>query len=333
MCRAAHSFGGKILTPAMTSGGTSRLLSPPRLLNRDRTPDTTPDADADRNRKLDHERRVLVAICSAAILLALPVGIYLLGPYLAEEHRRLRPWEVPAIWAGNAAGLVWFLRFLHRHIILGEPFLDRPLRDVGPRPSALAITALTLAGVALDLCVTLHHVRAEHTGYAAAARVTGEAFRVDRWDAGEHGLQTNFHVHCRYTDSAGVTRTADFRVAQPKKMPLPRMDHAPTAAAIAAGQTPFPVPVRYDAAYPAQAWLEGAPFALDEGNDLASFSLMVLFMQSFFLSIYVPLTLWATRRAARRGVLPWYHDFYKATPLALEAGMMFVMGCAFRAGM
>jgi hypothetical protein len=59
---------------------------------------------------------------------------------------------------------------------------------------------------------------------------------------------------------------------------------------------------------------------------------MVLTFQTFFLSIYVPLTLWATRRYARRGLLPWFHDLYKATPLTLEAGMMFAMGCALRGG-
>jgi hypothetical protein len=59
----------------------------------------------------------------------------------------------------------------------------------------------------------------------------------------------------------------------------------------------------------------------------------VLIAQTFFLSIEVPLTIWATRRYARRGVLPWFHDLYKATPLTLEAGFMFALGMAFRAGM
>jgi hypothetical protein len=158
----------------------------------------------------------------------------------------------------------------------------------------------------------------EQAGYAAAVRVPGEVYALDRRDFPKNVTYT---LHCAYRDRAGNARQSRFTLRDDFAEGLPPGLPPAVAAAVRLGRVPFPVEVAYDRAWPARDWLAGAGW--DEGNRLHYLSLAVLTLQAVGLPLFM-MTLASYKR--RNGAYPWWYDLHKAYPALVAAAFALLFG-------
>lgn len=260
------------------------------------------------------ERQILyvrLACLAGAVILA--VGLWANLPYLIVEHRRLELWKICGLWCGDFMALLWFLRFVFDHAVLGEPLVPRSPGE--GRKSLRVLACAGLAALLLDLAMTCFLMLDERQGYldgcAATARVT--AIQEHRRE-----LATGYDLECEFPDTAGVRHTAHLRVYADRHV-IP----APVAALLQAPpDSRPPVHIRYDPRLPARAWVDGLGW--NDENGLYWLSISISALQAGVTLVWFLLLCQAAR--VGRGEWPWWWDIYKALPLAAETFCMLVMG-------
>jgi hypothetical protein len=294
----------------------------------------TPRARFARLLQVQPHRRGITIFWWTIALLALGIyGAWAVGPYLANELRRLEPWKVAAIFFGDAIAALWFIRFAVARIVLGEPLEDRPAAARSRRTTILFLITM-FGGLVVDTGFTIYlHVHEFTAEYDAGQRTTANVIRMETF----HGTKgRNWTLHCEWRDGAtskvyrGMLRvhcslgTFD---SEPAIDGMPVDLPGVTASLLAEDHTPATVPIRFDRGWPARAWIEGVA---SDDNGLFWVSLAVLFVQGVIVGV-AALAAWAKAFAPNSpGVFPWWIELCKVLPSGVEIVVIAFIGTLFR---
>src|SRR5262245_11994084 len=107
-----------------------------------------------------------IQLLCVILIIAFSFGLWLHLPYMLGELRRLEPWKIAGLMAGDIAALLWFLRFAFVHAGLGVPLHEISVTDARRQFKRLAI-AVAIA-VLFDLCFSLYLMYDAKIGYPKA---------------------------------------------------------------------------------------------------------------------------------------------------------------------
>jgi hypothetical protein len=268
-------------------------------------------------------------------------GLVMLGPDLVRDLGRLEPWQVVLVLVGDAVALFWFVVYVTRHGILGEPVAaseepgpgeadaspGAPLAPASTEPAAgpdwgfAAALVSMLAAFVVDLAVTIYLQVEEHRRFAAAEVVDGECHTLR---PKQRRSTVDYSLGCRFTDRAGQRHEASFYVGGinpnwPDDRVSPELFRD-----LLRERAPFAVKISYDAERPARVWLTGL------GGTYHGWSIHILSRLFIVLQIMglVAFLAAVSRHWHWHDRNPWWWDLHKALPLVVQATGLFLMGIA-----
>jgi hypothetical protein len=263
--------------------------------------------------------RWLFATLALLAFAGLLFGLSMLGPDLVRNLGRLEPWQLALVLVGDGVVLFWFLVFVTRHSLLGEPFpaSDHPAgmdQRVG-----VAVFSL-VAALILDLMVTIYLQTDESLRFASAEVADGDCHTL-RPRRGQQSV--SYDLGCRFQDKAGNWNQASFYVGGIRNNQ--NDDLSPDLLrALLKEQVPFPVKISYDPQRPARVWLTGLGGRY-HGWNIHILSNLFIFMQIHGLLIFFALL--ASYRQ-QRGHNPWWLGLHKVLPFVVQATGVTLMGIA-----
>jgi hypothetical protein len=267
-------------------------------------------------------RRLALGILFALTCAGIVIGLWGLLPYLEPEHRRLEPWKIALIWAGDFTTFACFLWFVVVHLVRGKPLRNRPWSSfVREKRWVLALAALLL-GFGLDLAITIGSLLEERAAFPNAVAVMGEVQSVQPilHPAGNH-----YDLTCRYRDNQECWHEGRYLIEERVDTGFPRALPAPTALAIKHGWAPVDIRVSYDPSWPDRSWLTDVGWR--DGNRLHYFSLAVLFLQGI-CTVGIAANLMILSYASGR--VPWCFDLIGTVPFLTEVAFAAFIGPIMR---
>lgn len=247
-------------------------------------------------------RRALgLTVIAALVALATALGVH--WPWLRAEHARLTPVLAAGLWAADGlalAGLLW--------VGLWYAALGRP---APPARSRLALAAAVAAALAVDLVSAVAVAHDEVAGWDRSVAVPGEIVGGRPTANGQKA-----YLMCRFQSPDGAWHQGELQVRLSDQPPAIR-------AAVAGGQFPIPVTVRYDPEWPPRCWLDG--FYNEEDNRLQWMSLVFLLFQV----LGVPVMFVCARGRGGPGLVVWAQAvpaLAELVPFALVAAAKFGEG-------
>jgi hypothetical protein len=263
-----------------------------------------------------HEGRItkvrIACVAGAAII---AVGIWANWPYLAVEHQRLESWKIAGLLIGDVMGLLWFSRFAFSHAVSGDPLVPVPVSN--GRRNLRLITFAGLVAILIDLGFTLFLMRDERDGYARGKVAEAQVIAIQehrRPDA------TGYELDCRFKDEAGQPHEAHLRVLAEHHVLPSALPPAAVRVLSGRGEEQGSIPIRYDAQFPARAWIDGLGW--DDENGIYWFSLGTSALQGGVIAVF----LLSLGRHSGGGMWPWWWDTYKVLPLVAETFCLLMMG-------
>jgi hypothetical protein len=181
---------------------------------------------------------------------ALAVGVFWNWPWLATEHARLEPWEIPLVWLTLIVALFWYLQYWIYCCTLDlRP--NAPGREEEPRKERLGLVLASFAiGIAIDVAVTLLTVYEENSTFQNASRADAQVISARARRFRESGVM--FYIEARFQDAHGAWHDVVFTSDNSKPPPQLRSD-------LLAGAMPKKLAILYDPGRPARNWIEGTP--------------------------------------------------------------------------
>ncbi|MBT3202524.1 MAG: hypothetical protein HN350_21705 [Phycisphaerales bacterium] len=281
-------------------------------------------------------------LCLAVMSLsaaAMVWGVYGTYGWLTREFSRMSIWRAVAICLSEAVAFFWFMHFLiARCLFQKKRRADKPVMG-SYRLVFIWFAASTLLGWAFDLGTTIEYLISARNDYAnarpAEATVTSvEAFQTTT-------LITDYDISAHYVDDRGTTHPIRVRLRDRSRDPKifedskgPRMSRESVHLVpelhkhLQAGDTPFPMPIRYDPNRPRRYWVDlgywGVPHA-----QLIQMSFVMGLILLGPVAIVIALALRSGLRFKEK-VLPWWCEFFGFTPLMLEALILFAMAVISR---
>ena len=270
----------------------------------------------------DHDGRLRRRLFFAALPLPFlyALGAYAFWPIIKPEFARRDTWEIAMGAAEDGVAIFWYLRFVSGYI-LRVP-LERS--SALPVPQATAqwrrVAVSMVCGAllkALSIAITFH---TEKSAYSAANTTTAQAKLLKRI---RFPNIIHYRLECRFEDSMGTEHTFQITAVDERGRP-PVGYPSDVVAALRNGQTLLSIPIRFDPANPARAWIEGTGGIDDNSTFYASLTLIMFQMMG--LALFALCFLPVLRAHARRGLVPWWADIYKIMPLDIEAIFLSLFG-------
>jgi hypothetical protein len=264
-----------------------------------------------------------VSMAALGLLALLAFDIWALHPFLTMEFRRLEPWKIALLCVGDCTCLMWFLWYFVQHVILCDPLCDKPIAQQEPKRVTWFYVS-TILGLLFDLSATIYFGYRERGEYDDAILTSSTVQTMNTYHASK-GL--NWRMICRFRASDGRDYDTVVRLHLTPGDPFPETLSPKTVAELQAAKVGMDLPIRYDRAWPARAWLDGVP---DDDNGLMWFSIAAIAFQGIGMLI-VGLMGWKSLQESRKqGMAPWWLDINRAIPAALQIVAMAYWGALMR---
>ncbi|MDP6637469.1 MAG: hypothetical protein QGG42_21430 [Phycisphaerae bacterium] len=255
-------------------------------------------------------------------------GILGTGGWLAREFSRMSFWRAAAICTSEAVALFWFMHFL-----ITRCLLQRRRESEGPLLGSYRLVFVwfaisTLGGWVLDMGFTIQYLASARSDYANARPALATVTSVDAFDVTT--LRTDYDVSAVYTDARNQThpirvrlrdtsrKSRDSKGARESVHMVPELQRR-----LQAGDTPFPMAIRYDPDRPARYWVDlgywGVPHA-----QLVQISFLAGFLQLCPVLLVIAFALRSGLKFGEKH-LPWWCEFFGFTPVMVEAFILFAI--------
>ena len=248
--------------------------------------------------------------------------------WLVSEFMRMSVWRAAAICASEAAAFFWFMHFLiTRCLLRRERNADKPLMG-SYRLIFIWFAISTVGGWALDLGFTIEYLISARRDYANAQPAEATVTSVDSFDVTTY--VTEYDVSATYVDDRNQTHPILVRLRDNSRKPLKPDKSGEVRESresvhlvpelhkhLQAGDTPFPMAIRYDPDRPRRYWVDLGYWGIPHAK-LVQVSFVMGLLQ-FLPVILVPAFALRSGLRSKEKVLPWWCEFFGFAPLMLEA--------------
>ena len=228
-------------------------------------------------------------------LVACGLGLYWNWPWLQAEHQRLEPWKLPIIWLSEMTAAFWYVQTFLAYFLSSEypEVADEP---VEPRNRQFWLVVLSfLFSIIGDIAISSSTQFVEQAAYETALPVNGQVIEADVRQLNNGG--TLYTLECRFQDAGGIAHDVTLFATQAT---IP----GNVRQAVAAGQLPAPIDLKYDPSWPGRCWIADSPDPHHNRLYFMSYS-TILFSGLLALSIVALQREWARWRLPSVKICPF----------------------------
>lgn len=270
-------------------------------------------------------RKPIVQLASILLIALLIFDLWALYPFFNVEFSRLEPWKAVLCSVGDSISLLWLFKFVTQQVLLAQPLIDRR-RGPGETRGIGWFYISLIVGLGADLAATLYFGHAERIEYEHAVQSSAKVVGITTRHSSD---DFNWEFITQFSDASARQFQTVVRLHLNVDEPFPSALSASAVAALKSGASPPAIPLRYHAAWPMRAWIDGVP---EDENGLMWFSLCMIVFQAATTCLVALACRTSYRTADRNGVIPWWLNAHRVVPAALQIVVMAPLGFLVRWG-